>query len=844
MHRLAEGEGDDAALVRLEIGGDDIDHHARALGIHRRAVALAAALVARHIGIAVVLDGDRGGPFKVRGRGEGGAPGLAVGTAGQPGHGAAHHGQVSQLEVLHRLAEGEGDARDLVGHVQGGIHDVDHHARTLGVDTVTLGIGHGGAVARRVGGGDLGVNHLVPIGHQVATRHIDAESLVGQYLAGEGLAIDGQGDGVALFHVAAHGTGHGDVLLGLGRVDHVVRGDVAIQGDAGARGLGVDGDSVAAGAARVTGSIGVAAILHRHAGGAGETLSRGKGRGPHFRIAGALYQVADGATAHGQVGRGKADRHFAEGEGDARDLVGHVQGGIHDVDHHARTLGVDTVTLGIGHGGAVARRVGGGDLGVNHLVPIGHQVATRHIDAESLVGQYLAGEGLAIDGQGDGVALFHVAAHGTGHGDVLLGLGRVDHVVRGDVAIQGDAGARGLGVDGDSVAAGAARVTGSIGVAAILHRHAGGAGETLSRGKGRGPHFRIAGALYQVADGATAHGQVGRGKADRHFAEGEGDARDLVGHVQGGIHDVDHHARTLGVDTVTLGIGHGGAVARRVGGGDLGVNHLVPIGHQVATRHIDAESLVGQYLAGEGLAIDGQGDGVALFHVAAHGTGHGDVLLGLGRVDHVVRGDVAIQGDAGIRRRGVEQTGVITGISAVARCICDAGLDSQIAIRQPAQVCGGLVVAIGIGESGDGHLVTFDVRDDQGHGTARADIGGACDGSIGNIAAVHVIQCHSNASNGVHAAIVGGAAGIAGRIGHAGGYLIATIGQRCRHIHTEAAIRLHRGRQALLVAIGVGHHQGHSAARRGIGAARDGRGAVVAVVRGRYRDKGGGHIRQ
>lgn len=60
---------------------------------------------------------------------------------------------------------------------------------------------------------------------------------------------------------------------------------------------------------------------------------------------------------------------------------------------------------------------------------------------------------------------------------------------------------------------------------------------------------------------------------------------------------------------------------------------------------------------------------------------------------------------------------------------------------------------------------------------------------------------------GVHAAIVGGGAGIAGRIGHAGGHVIAAIRQRGHHIHTEAAIWIDRSCQGLLIAIGVGHHR-------------------------------------
>ena len=294
---------------------------------------------------------------------------------------------------------------------------------------------------------------------------------------------------------------------------------------------------------------------------------------------------------------------------------------------------------------------------------------------------------------------------------------------------------------------------------------------------------------------------------------------------------MDHHARGLGVDAVTLGIGRRGAVARRVGGGHLGVDHLVPIGHQVATRHIDAESLVGQDQTGEGLAIDGQGDGVALFHVATHATGHGDVLLGLGRVDHIVRGDVAIQGDAGIRWSGIEQGSVVGGAGRVARRVGNAGHHGQVAIRQPAQIGAGLVVAVGIGDGSDCHALTSGIADHQGHGAVRADIGGAADGRVGHIGRVHVIQAHRDVRRGVHATIVARRASVASRISHAGSHVIAPIWQRRHDIRTVTAIRLYRGGQGLLIAVGIGHRQGHRAAGGGVRGPRDGRGVVIGIVR-------------
>ena len=96
----------------------------------------------------------------------------------------------------------------------------------------------------------------------------------------------------------------------------------------------------------------------------------------------------------------------------------------------------------------------------------------------------------------------------------------------------------------------------------------------------------------------------------------------------------------------------------------------------------------------------------------------------------------------------------------------------------------------------------------------------------------------------VHAAIIGGGAGIAGRIGHAGGHVIAAVRQGCLHIHAEAAIQIDSGDQGLLVAVGIGHHQGHCAAGSGIRGPGEGRGAVVDVVRRGHSDGGCGEIEE
>ena len=77
---------------------------------------------------------------------------------------------------------------------------------------------------------------------------------------------------------------------------------------------------------------------------------------------------------------------------------------------------------------------------------------------------------------------------------------------------------------------------------------------------------------------------------------------------------------------------------------------------------------------------------------------------GLGRVDHVVRGDVAIQGDAGIRWRGIELK-VVSSVVALAGA-ASVTLATTVSCHPPARSdrYAGLVVAIGIGDgSSDCH---------------------------------------------------------------------------------------------------------------------------------------------
>ena len=86
-------------------------------------------------------------------------------------------------------------------------------------------------------------------------------------------------------------------------------------------------------------------------------------------------------------------------------------------------------------------------------------------------------------------------------------------------------------------------------------------------------------------------------------------------------------------------------------------------------------------------------------------------------------------------------------------------------------------------------------------------------------------------SGTVHAAVIGRGTGVAGRIGDAGCHCVGAINQRSGHVHAEGAIRIDGGDQGLLVAIGIGHQQGHGTACGGIRGSGDGRRRVVGIVR-------------
>src|SRR5262249_24771544 len=157
----------------------------------------------------------------------------------------------------------------------------------------------------------------------------------------------------------------------------------------------------------------------------------------------------------------------------------------------------------------------GGDAGIHRMVGVGDQVAAGNVDAERAASLHRARVGGAVDRQGDGVTVVHVAAHDRKSRDEGDRLGGVDRVISRE------------GVESD------------------------------------------------------ARGMQGR------------------------------------VDGVALGGGGGGAVECRVEGGDAGIHRVVGIGGQVAAGNVDAERAASLHRAGVGVAVDHQGDGVTVLHVAA-----------------------------------------------------------------------------------------------------------------------------------------------------------------------------------------------------------------------------------
>ncbi|CAJ1794814.1 hypothetical protein HLBENOHH_00887 [Aeromonas dhakensis] len=242
---------------------------------------------------------------------------------------------------------------------------------------------------------------------------------------------------------------------------------------------------------------------------------------------------------------------------------------------------------------------------------------------------------------------------------------------------------------------------------------------------------------------------------------------------------------------------------------------------------------------GNGLAVDG-GDGeritIRIRVVAKHIDGdgaifcHGELVvarLGCG-IHHAVVGSLG---------RGVAHR---VGQGGIHR---DGAVDRQIRGGDGQSDLGAADIVGRQNSAGVGYAITIPVHIEAiaGLGIARqpdddihpvlALIGG--DDIVSPVLDVH-LRCRGSGT--VHTAVIGRGAGVAGRIGDAARNGVGTIRQRRGDIHAESAIRIDGGDQGLLVAIGIGHQQGHGTAGGGIRGTRDGWGSVVGIVRRRDGD--------
>ncbi|GIA12493.1 hypothetical protein VCSRO84_1031 [Vibrio cholerae] len=264
-------------------------------------------------------------------------------------------------------------------------------------------------------------------------------------------------------------------------------------------------------------------------------------------------------------------------------------------------------------------------------------------------------------------------------------------------------------------------------------------------------------------------------------------------------------------------VGRGAGVASRID--DARIYLVVPF--RQWGGHIHAVAAVRLYRSGQGLLVavgigHDQGNGTARRCIRRTGNGRGGVVGIVRRIDR------------DHWRSHIHATLVTRGAGVSCR-IGDARIYLVVSFRQRDGHIHA-VAAARLYRSDQGLLVAVDIGHDQGNGTARRGIRRTGNGRSGVVGVVWGINCYHWRCH-IDASIVGRGAGVAGRIGDAGIYLVVPFRQWGGHIHAVAAVRLYRSGQGLLVAVGIGHDQGNGTARRGIRRTGNGRGGVVGVVR-------------
>src|SRR5574343_355149 len=728
--------GADEAIV-VEVFGDGDGGRTGAGDAHGGLVLHGAAGVAS--GVFEAGGGHKGG---VVGRGVEGGGHVAVADVGlREGHGLVGVARAGDGErVAHRSARSErdldgdfvaagrefglADEAVVVGQVG---RDLDGQAglQVAAVERGTVAAGGAGVAS---GGFVHGAEGQQAVGTRGGVADGDA---VGQLCAagdGEGLrGAIGLGDDEG---VTNSGTGRGfdvdfDGAQQLGGFDVAVVVGVFGDGDGGRTGgLGVDDGVVADDGAGVAGGVG------------------------DFGVDGQRDFDVDLAAGGGEFGL--ADEFVVVGVGLDDDVeVGEVVevGGVDDggvgLDGGAVACGVGEDGGG-GHGAAVGRdgpasacAAAGGGADVDHGLREDDGVG----DAGHGEGDFVAHGGFAaVEGgaeRGGGASFF-----GGIDEAVVVGV-KVDRQAQLLVVV-GSGGVEHGGVGGDRRAAAQSIGQGGGGGegAAFGGQGPAGAGVFASADVGGGECVGLDGGAHGEGDDLT-HGDVSAVEGGREAGVGVADFFGGVDEaVVRGFVQVDAQAQGLvvvgrcgrrGVEAVVLQRGGGGAA----GAGDGGVDGGVAVGGEVAGGHGDAVAAAGVDGTAEGLAVDGEGDNVALCIRASDRAGGVDAAGGgFGHAEDVVRGD-------GVDAQGGEFAGVgcgfdlvvLQGGGGVATGAGDFAFDAGVAVGD--QVAGVDVDAVAaVGGHGGGVVLAVERQgDDVASGKCAADL--AFDFDRGHALLVH-----------------------------------------------------------------------------------------------------------
>ena len=588
-------------------------------------------------------------------------------------------------------------------------------AVVVAVDAVVLNRPGGGATGACDRAFDLGVG----IGCQVCGRHVDAEEATAVGLAGEGLAVDGQRDGVIDREGARDVAVDGDVARGLAAAQHVVGGnrvdrqrrDLArVGGGLHLVGLRCSGcAATGAGDAGLDGFVGiglevctqdadavVAIVVHQSGVGAAiehqadhVTLCKGAtGKAAHCDGGGGTFALAQDVVQIGGDGLQVQCGFSARGR--------RRRGGV---------TGIKAVVLnGLGQRAAAAT-----DAAVDLRVAVGREVGRGHVDAVAAIGCRCAAKGLVVDREGDHIACSEFASDLASDGDGAGVFCSGDDVVRGD-RVDRQRGLR------DSVACFERVVLRGGGFVA-----AGGADATFDLGVGVCLEVRH-GHGYAVAAVSGHHGSIGLAvEGQTHHVACTKLASDLAGDgVAGGalFSKCEHVVRRNRIDAecgfetgvVAVGAWVAGGVARRVGGlgtdlarwhGAAGFDAPVAAGiGRGGADHVAIGVLDHNAGARLGRAADGVG-GASLARIGHVNAGAGVDGEGL-TLRAVHEGRVLAIGQRTRNAVAVVAVGVCAGLAAVdgvAVGILDDDIDAAVgrafAIDHQVAVLLGDVVAVG-----------------------------------------------------------------------------------------------------------------------------------------------------